>query len=206
MTSAVSASAAASEPAEPAGPSEPSRPEARPEAAGRRRLLLLVLCGVGTVVFGSFGIWASVAAHSLRSTAASANTALTSRAATASVEHAVTSAVNTIFSYDYADVARTRTAAQAVLTGPAVRQYDQLFALVERQAPKEKLDVTTKVTNIGVEFLTGNRARLLVFANQQDTRAGTTQTSYSGAMFAVTATQVRGHWKIENIDTFTTPG
>ena len=63
--------------------------------------------------------------------------------------------------------------------------------------------MTTKVTSIGVELLTGDRARLLVFANQQDTRAGTTQASYGGAMFAVTAIHVRGNWKIESIDTFT---
>jgi len=169
----------------------------------RLRLLALTLCALGTVLLGSFGIWALVTAHDLRATAATANTALTSRAATASAEQAVTRAVNTIFSYDYADVARTRTAAQAALTGPAIRQYNQLIAVVERQAPKEKLDVTTRVTRIGVEFLTGSQARLLVFASQQDTRAGTTQASYSGTMFAVTAVSAGGRWKIENIDTFT---
>jgi Mce-associated membrane protein len=51
-------------------------------------------------------------------------------------------------------------------------------------------------------MLNGDRARLLVFANQQDTRAGTSQTSYAGAMFAVTALRHGGRWKIENIDTF----
>jgi Mce-associated membrane protein len=54
-----------------------------------------------------------------------------------------------------------------------------------------------------VELLAGGRARLLVFANQQDTRSGTGQTSYGGAMFAVTAVDQRGRWKIENINTFT---
>ena len=34
------------------------------------------------------------------------------------------------------------------------------------------------------------------------TRAGTGQTSYAGAMFAVTALRQGGQWKIENIDTF----
>ena len=57
------------------------------------------------MLFGSFGIWAAVTAHDLRRTAARANAALTDRPATAAVEHAVTSAVNKIFSYDYTDVA-----------------------------------------------------------------------------------------------------
>ena len=121
------------------------------------------------------------------------------------MERAVTGAVETIFSYSYADVGKTREAAQGLLTGAAIRQYDQLFALVEQQAPKEKL-VVTKVTTVGVELLTGDRARLLVFANQQDTRAGTTQTSYGGAMFAVTAVNRDGRWLIENINTFTNGG
>lgn len=170
-----------------------------------RRLLPIVL-GVVTVAVGSFGVWASVAAHALSSAAASANTALVDRAGTAAVDQAVTSAVNTIFSYSYADVAKTRVAAQGLLTGAAIRQYDQLFALVERQAPKEKLVVVTKVTNVGVELLDVGRARLLVFADQHDSRAGTSQASYGGAMFAVTAVFRRGRWLIANIDTFTSGG
>jgi Mce-associated membrane protein len=158
------------------------------------------------VVFGSFGVWAEVGSHSLRQAAASANVALVSPTQTRAVQQQVTSAVNTIFSYSYTDVGTTRQAAQRLLTGAAIRQYDQLFALVERQAPKQKLVVTTRVTSIGVEFLNGDLARVLVFANQQDTRAGTSQTSYAGAMFAVTAVSRSGHWLIENIDTFASPG
>jgi Mce-associated membrane protein len=177
---------------------EPDAPAGKPF----RRGWLVALCGLAVVIFGSFGIWASVAAHHLRQASAAANVALVSPAQTRAVQQAVTVAVNTIFSYRYTDVGATRRAAQRVLTGAAVRQYDQLFALVEQQAPKEKLVVTTRVSNVGVEFLTGNRARLLVFADQQDSRSGTTQTSYSGAMFAVTTLRRDGHWLITDIDTF----
>ena len=173
----------------------PSRP--------RRRLIAAALLGAATVIVGSVGVWAMVAAHGLRTAAADANTAVTDRAATRTVSRDIAHAVNTIFSYSYADTARTRAAAQRLLTGAAIRQYNQLFALVEQQAPKQKLIVTTSVTSVGVEFLTGARARVLVFANQQDTRAGTGQTSYGGAMFAVTALSEHGRWVIANIDTFT---
>jgi Mce-associated membrane protein len=182
------------------------QPPAPPAARPRGRVRTLALLAVATVACGSFGIWASLTAHHLRAVAASANTALVDKAATQAVGRDVTSAVNAIFSYSYADVARTRRAAQGVLTGTAIRQYDRLFALVEQQAPKERLVVTTKVTNVGVEFLTGGRARVLVFANQQDTRDGTGPTSYAGTMFAVTAVDDAGRWKIENIDTFTAQG
>jgi Mce-associated membrane protein len=195
------------------GSAEPASAEAEPaetgtggsEAGSRRRALVLAVIGVATVLAGAFGIWAAIAGHSLRSAAASANSALVDQAATRAVKADVTRTVQTIFSYNYADTARTKAAAQRLLTGQAIRQYDQLFALVQREAPKEKLVVTTKVSDIGVELLTGDRARLLVFANQQDSRAGTSQTSYSGAMFAVTAVRAGARWKIESIDTFTSP-
>ena len=182
---------------------EDAAPAQEPPARSRRRHVIAGLLGAAAVIVGSIGVWALVAASSLRAAAATANAALTDRAATRTVSRDISRAVSTIFTYSYADTARTRAAAQRLLTGAAIRQYDQLFALVTRQAPKQKLTVTTKVSSIGVEFLTGGHARVLVFANQQDTRAGTAQTSYGGAMFAVTAVSEHGTWKIANIDTFT---
>jgi Mce-associated membrane protein len=164
------------------------------------------MLGLAAIILGGLATSATVAAHRLRAVAADANIAFVDQAATRTVTHDVIAAVNTIFSYSYADTARTRAAAQGLLTGGAIRQYNTLFALVERQAPEEKLVVTTRVTNIGVEFLTGDRARVLVFANQQDSRAGTGQTSYGGAMFAVTVQLEGRRWKITNIDTFAGPG
>jgi Mce-associated membrane protein len=172
-------------------------------AQRRWRRALPAVLAAATVVLGAFGGWAAVAANGLHDDAATANEAIVDAGASAAVTRQVTSAVDTIFSYSYADTGRTRAAAQGLLTGPAIRQYDQLFALVERDAPAEKLVVTTRVTNVGVELLTGGRARLLVFANQQDTRSGTGKSSYGGAMFAVTVVRQGSRWKIENIDTFT---
>jgi Mce-associated membrane protein len=168
---------------------------------GRGRLAAVIL-GVVTVVLAAFGVWATLEAHSLRSTAAPPNLALTDGAATSAVNRQIGHAINTVFSYNYADTGATRRAAQDLLTGPAIHQYNTYFALVTKDAPAQKLVVTTRVTNSGVELLSGNRARVLVFANQQDTRAGTHQTSYAGALFAVTAVRQGSRWKIENIDTF----
>ena len=185
------------------GPPGSSAKAGETEPGARRGWRAAAALGAVAVVLAGFGVWATLHASSLRSNAgAQANTALTDGQATATVRREISAAINTIFSYNYADTAATRQAAQGVLTGPAVRQYNTLFALVTKNAPAQKLIVKTKVTNSGVELLNGDRARLLVFANQQDTRAGTGQTSYAGAMFAVTALRQGGRWKIENIDTF----
>ncbi|HUC23434.1 MAG TPA: hypothetical protein VMA73_12065 [Streptosporangiaceae bacterium] len=182
---------------------ESSAADASPRPRWHR--VLPVVFGAATVVLGALGAWAAIEAHDLRASTATANDALVDTSATRAVTRDVSSAVNTIFSYNYADTARTKAAAQRLLTGPAISQYNQLFALVQQDAPKEKLLVATRVTSIGVELLTGGHARLLVFANQQDSRAGTRQASYGGAMFAVTAVNEHGRWLIESIDTFTGP-
>ena len=200
---AVTEAAAEAADAGNAEPAEPAEAGQKPGPAPRGTRRAVAILGAVTVILGTFGVWATVASGSVGASAAPQNVALTDGAATKAVDRQITSAVNTIFSYNFADTGVTRQAAQRLLTGPAVRQYDTLFALVATNAPAQKLIVTTRVTNSGVELLTGNRARVLVFANQQDTRAGTGQTSYAGAMFAVTAVRQDGKWKIENIDTFT---
>ena len=188
---------------EATGPADDAPQPADDAGPASRRLRLPVLLGVVTVLLGGFGAFATVQAHNQRAANGQQNLALTNGPATSAVRHQVSSAIQAIFSYSYTDTAKTRRDAQNLLTGPAIRQYDQLFSLVEKDAPTQKLVVTTSVTNSGVEFLTGSRARVLIFANQQDSRAGTGQTSYAGAMFAVTAVLTGGTWKISNIDTFT---
>jgi len=194
-------------PAAEAGPDDATDADGSGDAARDTkdrpsRARLAVILGAVTVVLAGFGVWATLEANSLRSTAAPQNLALTDGATTSAVNRQIVRAVNTVFSYNYADTGATRRAAQSLLTGPAIHQYNTYFALVTKDAPAQKLVVTTRVTNSGVELLTGNRARVLVFANQQDTRAGTHQTSYAGALFAVTAVRQGNRWKIENIDTF----
>ena len=168
-----------------------------------RRSRVPVLLGGAAVVLAAFAVVAGIQAHNLRSQQSSRNTALTDAAATSQVQRQVDSAINTVFSYNYADTGTTRAAAQRLLTGAAVREYDSLFKLVETDAPAQHLVLTTKVTSSGVELLEGDRARVLIFADQRDTRMTTHQTSYAGAMFAVNAVRQGDRWKIENIDTFT---
>lgn len=168
---------------------------------GTARTRLVVLLGALTIALGGVAAWSNAQERDLTGAASAQNGALSDNGRTAEVKGQVTTAVNTVFSYNYADTAKTEKAAQELLTGKAVQQYNQLFALVRRQAPQQKQVLTTTVTDSAVKSLTADRARLLVFADQRNTRTDTNKTSYSAAVFAVDALYAHGAWKISNIDT-----
>lgn len=212
---------------EPAGPDTEPEPEARsedepagepgeedaeekdrdeaPRSVGPVRLrvsLPAVLC-VLTVLLGSFAAWSFTSAGSLRDEPGRQNTALTDIGRTSEVKGQITEAVGAVFSYNYASPAKADTAVKTYLVGKAVQQHKDMLAEVRAQAPKQKLVLTTTVTESGVELLDGDRARLLIFADQSNTRTGKSeQTTYAAAMFAVDAVRRGGSWRISAIDTF----
>ncbi|MYS21253.1 Mce-associated membrane protein [Streptomyces sp. DvalAA-14] len=208
---------AAPEPAPEPGPESGPEPAPAPASAAparRRRFprgaVPIAALALLTVLLGGFAAWASGKASALRDTSAAHNTALTDTARTSEVKGTVAQDVNTVFSYDYADPARTDDAARRMLTGKAVQQYATLIAQVKAQAAARKLVLTTTVTDTGVEMIDGDRARVLVFADQRNTSTaaaagknpGDDGTTVAAAMFAVDAVRQDSTWKIATIDTF----
>jgi Mce-associated membrane protein len=177
---------------------------ARPAGARRPLPVAVTLLAVLTVLLGGFAAVAASRASALHGSVAAHNTALTDTARTSEIKGTIAEAVNAVFSYDYADTARTDAAAKRLLTGKAVQQYAAMLAQVRAQAPAQKLVLTTTVTDTGVETIDGDRAHVLVFADQRNTstaKAGAGST-YAAAMFAVDAVHQDGTWKIAAIDTF----
>jgi Mce-associated membrane protein len=181
----------------------PSGPIAvRAPVTRRSSRWLPAVLGVVAVLLGGLAVWFNGEANNLRSGASVRNVALTDTARTSEVMGEVTDAVNVLFSYDYANIPKTDQAVQRLLTGRAVSEYENIFAVVRTQAPIQKLILTTTVTDGGVELLDGNHARLLLFADQRSTSTTSKNTSYSAAMVAVDAVRLGGTWKIASIDTF----
>lgn len=178
------------------------RRQAREIRENRRGALLPVALGIATLVLGGLAAWFGTEAHGLTNVPAARNSALTDAAATSTVRGQVSNAVTALFSYNYAKPGPTTRAAGQLLTGPAVRQYARLFAQVHKDAPGQKLVVKTTVNSVGVELLTGDQARVLVFATETDTRTGGGQPASVGAMLAVNVVRQGGTWKIEDIDTY----
>ncbi|MEU6441752.1 hypothetical protein [Streptomyces sp. NPDC047046] len=207
---ALSEKLSAAEP--PAAPDAPdaSVPEpaaaAPPRAAGRLGLTrgVVALCLL-TLVLGAFAGWATTRADALRDTAATRNSALTDAARTSEVKGQAEKAVDALFSYDHADPGAMDKATARWLTGKAVAQHKTLLAPVLAAAGKQKTVVTTTVTDTAVERVEGERARVLVFADQSSTSTAakaTAAANYAGAMLAVDLVRHEGRWQVSALDTF----
>ncbi|EGJ73025.1 putative integral membrane protein [Streptomyces sp. Tu6071] len=210
----LSGDAAHSEPVDP-GPDDPeaasdtslSAPSAVAPRAARPLGLargVAALCLL-TLLLGAFAGWATTRADALRDTAATRNTALTDAARTSEVKGQAGKAVDALFSYDHADPGAMDKATARWLTGKAVAQHRTLLAPVLAAAGKQKTVVTTTVTDSAVERIEGDRARVLVFADQSSTSTAAkapAAANYAGAMLAVDLVRREGRWQVSALDTF----
>ncbi|MFG2677632.1 hypothetical protein [Streptomyces sp. NPDC048392] len=186
----------------------------------RRPTGLGVLCAL-TVLLGAFAGWAHARAEALRTEPARSNTALTDVARTSEIKGQVAKAVDRLFSYDHADPGALDKAVRDLLTGKAVGQHRDLLADVRERADAQKAVITTTVTESAVERIDGDRARVLVYADQSSVAtAGTTagegegdkagkgesaakdEGVYAAAMLAAEVVQRDGRWLVSAIDTF----
>ncbi|MCF2125486.1 hypothetical protein L1I79_03420 [Strepomyces sp. STD 3.1] len=199
------------------GPATAEAERAKTTAPGRRRPLGLVLLCALTVLLGVFAGWAHAEAGALRDEPARGNTALTDLARTSEIKGQTTKAVDRLFSYDHADAGALDKAARDLLTGKAVAQHRELLAGVRERADRQKAVITTTVTESAVERIDGDRARVLVYADQSSvattgTKAGEKggqgkdaaedQGVYAAAMLAVDVVHRDGRWLVSALDTF----
>ncbi|WP_157440515.1 hypothetical protein [Actinokineospora inagensis] len=164
-----------------------------------------VQAGVVIVLFVAAGFWFKGEADALTSGVDGDNTALVDSAATSEVQGKLTVAVERTLSYSYTDLDASAKAVKETLAGTAVCQYDKLFAQLRTLAPEQKLVVTSKVRDMGIQRLEGAKADVLVFVDQSTTRADQDQTTASGALFGIRAEKLDGTWKITDFDLLDQP-
>jgi Mce-associated membrane protein len=173
-----------------------ARPDRSRPAGWFRQVRGPLVIALALTLIGGVGM---VRAQQLRSGPAAANRALVDADATARVGGDVSDALTKIFSYSHENTAATERAARDLLAGSASSQYSALFAQVKRQAPAQRLTVTTSVARVGVTRISGDTARLLVFLDQRITRGGKGSDSVAAAQLSVTARLQDGHWRIVDI-------
>ncbi|WP_051070092.1 hypothetical protein [Actinopolyspora halophila] len=171
-------------------------------APGDKPVALTAVLLVLALGFGGLAYWFHEAAHALRHEGPSANAALVDEAATSEVKGRVGSAVEKLFSYDYSNVGKTEEAAENLLVGKAVDQYDKMFKTVREQAPEQKMKLTSTVTRSGVTLLEGDRAEVLLFVNQEATSTKSDDGGVYPAQLTVQAEKSDGEWKISNMSQF----
>ena len=174
--------------------------EASPAAPRRGRsvalrLVLIVL----TAAFVVIGVAFLVRTNQLNDQSASSNRALSDGKRTSEVIGEVSTALNQVFSYDYRKPQVAEAAAKRWLTGSAPAQYQTLFDQLEKLAPGQQLTFVAKVSVAGVTSLHGTHAELLVFLDQQSTRASDGQSSISAAQVRIGAVRDGNVWRIDDI-------
>lgn len=200
---AASSDVADVEDVEPDAPPAVAAPKVRtPLSPTARSRVLVGVLAVVTVALGSLAAWFASQASGLNSAPSAQNSALSNSAATSQITSQARSAIDALFSYNYAAPGPTTAAASRWLTGAAVQQYSRLLGEVHQEAPKEQLVVTTTVSNIGVETIQGGSARAIVFVTESDRRGTAGATASAPAMLAINLTQADGTWKIDGIDTY----
>lgn len=167
-------------------------------SASHRRLGLLAAV---LVVAVACSVWFGVRAHELRAGSSGSNVALADAKATEEVVERVSAGLKSVFSYDYANLERTERAVALALTGAAASEYRAEFVAAADRAKREKLVRVTTVRSIGVRELSGDRATLLVFLDQQLLPAKGKAKS-STATLDVTAVRSGGTWRIAKLTTY----
>nr|WP_091674286.1 hypothetical protein [Amycolatopsis marina] len=160
---------------------------------------MLAVLAVVVVLATVTAVWSGLRAAELTSGDPAGNAAFVDDAATAEVREQVGTAVKALFSYDYSNLARTERAAESLLVGDAVVQYEASFAAAREQATEQKLVRTTTIRSAGVRELRGDSARLLVFLDQQTLRTEKNEQTSSAAVLDVVATRSGGDWRIASL-------
>jgi Mce-associated membrane protein len=158
-----------------------------------------ILAGV-TVVLVALAVLAGVSWWTMNHTQAAQNTALVDVAETTQVSQQLGDAVRTVYSYDFTRLDQNEAAARAVITPEFGQQFDQLFGEVRNLAPQQQAVVTATISQSAVEEITGDRAVMVVFLDQQATRAAGDQQQVAAAgRLTVTGQYVDGAWKIAGV-------
>jgi Mce-associated membrane protein len=197
-------SAAPRRPADEAAAKDRTERTADAEAAAPALLAVLrhravPLLAAALVVLAAVAVVTGIQDARLRGSPAAANTALVDVGATAEVAGQLSDAIETIYSFDFARLDENENAARDVITPEFAAEFDRLFGEVRARAPQQQAVVSATVTLSAVKEITGDRAVLVAFVDQQATRAAPdaeSQQLAAAGRLTVTGERVDGRWKI----------
>jgi Mce-associated membrane protein len=141
----------------------------------------------------------TVQAYSPGAEGGPANEAFLDAEATSLLIEQTRETVGRVFTFGPESIAAAQKAARRSLVGDAVSEYALLYRPLFRQGRSIGLSLTTTVRSVGVGSLDGDRAELLVLADQTaSTPDG--QSTTGAAQLAISAERQDGQWKIAKVE------
>ena len=158
----------------------------------------LAALGAAAVLAASAAVTLTIQASS-SDRGSRANEAFLDVEATSLVIEQTRETVARAFTFGPESIAAAQRAARRSLVGDAVTQYAELYRPLFQQGRSIGLSLTTSVRSVGVESLDGDRAELLVLADQTaSTPDG--QSTTGAAQLAISAERQDGQWKIAKVE------
>lgn len=115
-------------------------------------------------------------------------------------------AVVPLLSYDYQTLEADQREAQAVMTGGYREEYDELFAVLEDNAPRTKTAVTASVVSSGIVRASGDRVQVLVFVDRPTTNKLQSEPVVYKDQVTLSMQRVDGEWLVDDLVTSPVPG
>jgi Mce-associated membrane protein len=106
-----------------------------------------------------------------------------------------------ILAYDYRDLEGSRDAAATYLTDDYLEKYDQLFEVLEDNAPNTKTIVRAELVASAVGLIGEDRIQVLVFVNRPTLNAELTDPEVYKDQATLTMAQVDGEWLVDDMTT-----
>ncbi len=108
-------------------------------------------------------------------------------------------AVVPVLSYDYQTLEEDQRAAQALMTGSYRRQYDELFAVLEENAPETQTKVTASVVASGIVRASADRVQVLVFVDRPTTNKLSAEPVVYKDQVTLSMQLVDGEWLVDDM-------
>lgn len=161
---------------------------------------LLAGLAVAIAIFVGLSIWQATQNDDASGTGGATSSDLTpSDARDAQV--AAEKAVVAILAYDYRDLEGSHDAAVPYMTEDYREKYEQLFEVIEQNAPNTKTIVRAELVASAVGLIGQDRIQVLVFVNRPTLNAETTEPEISKDQATLTMVEVDGEWLVDDMTT-----
>lgn len=119
------------------------------------------------------------------------------RAAQVAAERAVVP----VLSYDHETLEADQQEAQALMTGSYREEYDNLFAVLEENAPRTETTVTASVISSGIVRASGDRVQVLVFVDRPTTNRLSAEPVVYKDQVTLSMQRVDDDWLVDDLIT-----